>query len=313
VSLSAPLSTTYSRVARAALCVVLLSAATRPGTADAQTPTDDKRACAEASEEAQLRRIHNKIRGARDELLVCARDVCPPLVKHDCEQWLAEVDASMPTLVVSALDAQGRDVGNVRVEVDGQPFLDKLDGNAVAIDPGEHAMRFVHEGDPDVEQKIIVREGEKNRLVSVRFGPPPPPVPLPAPATPPVPVTAREAPPREAHSPAVPIFAYSLFGAGAVALGLATYFEVEQLNDYSSLKNGCSLTDSCKQSQVDTIANERVYAGVFLGVGLAAAGAGTLLLLTRPRGHGRPPGPAGATFDVTPTRGGGAASFRLTF
>ena len=288
---------------------VFAAAVSAQGRAFAEGTTEDKKACAEASEEAQLRRIHDKLRGAREQLLVCTRDVCPPLVKHDCDQWLAEVDASLPTVVVSALDRAGHDAGNVRVEVDGAPFLDKLDGNAVAIDPGEHTMRFVHEGDPDIQQKIIVREGEKNRQVSVQFSPPPVSKPLL-----PVPVVREEAapPPR---STAVPVIAYSLFGVGAVALGVATYFEIDQLNSYSSLENGCSPKHTCTQSQVDAIANERVYAGVFLGVGLAAAGTGVVLLLTRPhaRASAEPHVTPHLTFGVAPARGGGSASLGVRF
>jgi hypothetical protein len=297
----------HRALVRAALSLPLLTALSQSGSASAQGTTDDKRACAEASEEAQLRRIHNKLRGAREELLLCARDVCPPLVKHDCDQWLAEVDASMPTIVVSAVDRQGHDAGDVRVEVDGGPFLQKLDGNATAIDPGEHAMRFVHEGDPDIQQKIIVREGEKNRQVSVQFGLPAGPA-KPQPAT--VSVEREKAVPG-ARSPAVPVLAYSLLGVGAVALGISSYFEIDQLDSYSSLKNGCSLRNNCTQEQVNAIANERVYAGVFLGVGIAAAGTGVILLVTRP--HARARAETGVTFDVAPTRGGGSASLRVRF
>jgi hypothetical protein len=275
----------------------------------AAAPSEDKRVCAAASEEAQLRRIQGKLRGAHEKLLVCARDVCPPLVKHDCEQWLAEVDKSLPTVVISARDGQGHDAGDVRVLVDGEAFLDKLDGSAAAIDPGEHRVQFQHGSDPVILQTIIVREGEKNRLVSVQFGAPRSTAPLP------VPILTPTTPVAEARSPAVPILGYSLLGAGIVALGLAGYFEIAQLNNYSGLKNTCSPSDSCKQSDVDAIANQRIHAGVFLGAGLAAAGAGIVLLVTR-ASHGPTRGAAAApnvSFGVLPTRTGGAASLRVSF
>jgi hypothetical protein len=266
---------------------------------------EDKRACAVASEEAQLRRIHGKLRGARDQLLVCARDVCPPLVKHDCEQWLAEVDGSMPTVVISALDGQGQDVGDVRVKLDDEPFLEKLGGSAVPIDPGEHTLRLQHGDDPPIEEKVIVREGEKNRLVRVQLQPIVALVPTTPVRTSEVPVIRSE-PPSSTRS----IVGYSVLGAGAVALGLGIYFEITQVNDYAAAKSSCPPT-TCT-SQKDTISNDRIFGGVFLGVGGAAAVVGTVVLLTRPSAKdSRPSGlgpPAGRlSWDVAPTRGGAAA------
>jgi hypothetical protein len=275
-----------------------------PGTAQ------DKQACANASEEAQLQRIHGKLRAARAQLLVCSRDVCPVLVKHDCDQWLAEVDSSLPTVVISATDRQGGDVGNVRVLVDGQPFLESLDGKAAAIDAGQHTLRFQHPGDAPTEQQIIVREGEKNRQVSVQFGPAPIPLatPMPLPAPGPAPV-------EEARSKALPILGFSLLGVGAAALGFATYFEVLQLNNYSTLKHTCSPADACTEAQVNAISNQRLYAGISLGVGIAAAGTGVVLLLTRHRAADatHPPRSSGAWLDVGPRQGGGSAAFHVVF
>jgi hypothetical protein len=303
-----------TRVARIAWSFLLLASLLLGAPAHAAGSTDDKRACAEASEEAQLRRIHGKLRGAREELLVCARDVCPVLVKHDCEQWLAEVEASLPTVVISALDKNGHDAGDVRVTVDGQPFLEKLDGTAATIDPGQHMMRFNHAGDPPVEQKIIVREGEKNRQVSVQLGTPVVPAPLPNQPLVLVPGGTQGATPgNESPSHAVPILSYSLIGAGAASLGVALYFEIKQLNDYSDLKNGCNVNMTCTQAEKDSISNERIYAGITLGAGIAAAGAGTILLLTRPKHKSGERAGASPSFLVLPSPRGGSASFALSF
>jgi hypothetical protein len=264
---------------------------------------EDKRECAAASEEAQLRRIHGKLRGAHEQLLICSRDVCPPLVKHDCEQWLAEVEASMPTVVISALDAQGQDVGEVRVKLDDEPFLEKLSGSAVPIDAGAHVLRFQHGDDPPIEEKLIIREGEKNRLVAVHLQPIVALVPV-------APVHERPAAPSPAPSSTMSVLGYSLLGAGAVAIGFGTYFEITQANDFAFLKNGCSITSTCTQAQKDTIANERIYGGVALGVGIAVAGTGVIILFTRPsQKDSRAAGSSRGRvwFDVAPTRGGGAA------
>ena len=277
------------------------------GAAHADGRVEDKRACIDASEQGQASRLHGKLRAAREQLLVCARDTCPTLIAHDCGQWLQEVGASMPTVVISVLDAQGHDVGDVRVWVDGEPFVDKLEGNAVAIDPGSHVLRFQRGDAPSFEETVIVREGEKNRVLAAR---------LPTPSTPVAEPPDSRGP---ARSVAMPVLAYSLIGVGAVALGLGTYLEITQVNDLNTLKNTCGPTLTCSQSSVDSIAHDRVYAGISLGAGVAAAGVGVILLLTRPsQSHaaaGRTPGlfRSGTWVDVGPTRGGGVAVVHASF
>jgi len=279
------------------------------GPARADGRAEDKRACIDASERAQASRAHGKLRGARDDLLVCARDTCPPLIAHDCGQWLQEVGASMPTMVISVVDAQGHDVGDVGVWVDGEPFLDRLEGAAVAIDPGRHVLRFRRGSAPPVEETVIVREGEKNRLLTVH---------LQATAAAAKPVAETQETPLPARSLAMPIVAYSLIGVGAAAVGVGTYLEITQVNDLNTLKNTCAPTMTCAQSSVDTIAHDRIFAGVSLGVGVAAAGVGAILLLVRPsQSSVTAAGPLGvfrgAWLDAAPTRGGGAAVVHGSF
>src|SRR5580700_9118420 len=53
---------------------------------------DEKEACVAASDQAQTLRDDGKYRAARAQLLVCSRDVCPAIVRRDCEKWLAPID-----------------------------------------------------------------------------------------------------------------------------------------------------------------------------------------------------------------------------
>jgi hypothetical protein len=100
----------------------------------------------------------------------------------------------MPSLSFRARDANGNDVADVAVLVDGAARLDALDGRPMTINPGAHKITF-RRGDLEVEQALVVRSGEKNRLVDVQLGkkevqvilappPPPPPVIVPPPAHP---------------------------------------------------------------------------------------------------------------------------------
>jgi hypothetical protein len=236
------------------------------------------------------------------------------LVKHDCDQWLVEVDASLPTVVISARDRDGRDIGDVRVLVDGAPFLEKLDGKAVSIDAGEHKIHFERAGESPLDQQIIVREGEKNRQVAVRFGPAmdksPPAKPPPVEPVPPSQPEVKRGP---------PVLALTLIGVGVVALGVSGYFEYQQIINYNALRDGCAQRHNCLSSDIDTVASERLYAGIALGVGVVAAGVGAVLLLTRgpPDKHAAadalPAPPKDAWLEVVPLRGGGVAALRGSF
>src|SRR5271156_3625369 len=63
---------------------------------------DEKAACIAASEDAQQLKLDGKLTLARARLLGCARAECPAIVRQDCAQWIAEVDAALPTVVLGA-------------------------------------------------------------------------------------------------------------------------------------------------------------------------------------------------------------------
>src|SRR3954469_16518472 len=65
---------------------------------------DEKQTCVNAAESAQRQRSGGRLREARASLLVCARAACPAIVRSDCVAWLAENEASEPTVVLRAQD-----------------------------------------------------------------------------------------------------------------------------------------------------------------------------------------------------------------
>src|SRR5258706_11127444 len=82
---------------------------------------DVKNACASASETAQQLRIDGKLRAAHEQLTACSRPICPAIVKRDCDAWLSEVEAILPSIVLVARDETGRDLVDVRVLLDAEP------------------------------------------------------------------------------------------------------------------------------------------------------------------------------------------------
>jgi hypothetical protein len=181
----------------------------------------DVRTCVDAAEDGQKLRDGGAYRRARARFITCAANDCPGEVRKSCVGWLGELEKLAPTVVFGA-QAHGKEVADVRIAVDGEVVAERIDGKPVVLDPGEHHFRFEHPGDGVVQETAVLRAGEKERLVSVQFGPEPPPVvppppPSPTPSPPPSETHPSQAA-REPRSP-VPVYALAALGIASTAAG----------------------------------------------------------------------------------------------
>ena len=241
--------------------------------------------CPTASEQGQRLRDDGKYLRARDMFRHCSRDACPGVVRKDCIKWLSGLEDSVPTIGVSAHDAEDRDVGAVKVIVDGDTLATRLDGRPMAVDPGEHAVRFETEGMPPVEMRVIIQVGEKNRLVKVQFHPARAVVaPIATPPDKPVPTTEIAAP-KSVSSWSPPIAAFVLGGAGVLALGSFAFFGVTGKGDLNELKSTCA--PYCAQSALDAAKTKLTVADVSLAVGVVSLGVAAVMLLTGSKADAR--------------------------
>jgi hypothetical protein len=232
---------------------------------DAVAQVDVMQACVVASERGQQLRATRVLKEARAEFLACSRVECPAIVAKDCERWFREVEQSLPTVVFSAHDVERRDIASVRVFMDGAPLLEKLDGTAIAMNPGPHKFRFEAAGHPTLERSIVVNEGEKNRNVEVLL----------------------ETPglvPREPAVPAarVPVPALVFAGIGVVAAASTAYFGITGISDYDTLRDSCGVSRTCSPSQVDPARTHFFLADMSAGIGLVSLAAAAYLFLSRP-------------------------------
>ena len=79
-----------------------------------------KRECAESAVAGQKLRDEGKPLAARAEILLCLRYVCPAVVRDHCARWLAQTEASIPSVVIKARESSaGRtvDVTDVTVTI----------------------------------------------------------------------------------------------------------------------------------------------------------------------------------------------------
>ena len=128
-----------------------------------------KQACSAAYDQAQELRLAGKLSAAHEQALICVRDACAEFIRTDCAKWLGEIESSQPTVVFDVRDSAGQETSAVRVSLDGKPWLDKLDGSAKAIDPGEHTLHLEMDGAPAVDQTVQIREGQKNHELTATF------------------------------------------------------------------------------------------------------------------------------------------------
>jgi hypothetical protein len=293
------------RARRAALFVVVASSALA-GAPRSASADDTKQQCVDAYTQAQHLRRDGKLSEAHERLVTCSRDVCPPAIAPDCVKWLAEVEAAQPTIVIAAKDELGEETTQARLTIDGATVAERLDGRALPIDPGEHALRCEASGGRIWERKVVIHEGEKLRKIEIVLA-------SASPATAPTPATSARAPatpedaaPSKGWSP--PIVSWVLGGVGLVAIGVGAFLDVSGKSKEHDLKTTCA--PNCAQSDVDAM-RSRVLAGdITLGVGIAAAAAAvTIAILSLPSNSAAP----SATIGVAPVPGGGAAALHGRF
>lgn len=248
--------------------VGILAAASLAWSAPARAGNDDMKTCADAAEKAQRSRNEGKLKDAREQLVVCARSVCPGVIRKDCEPWLSELDARLPTVVVSAKDGAGKELLDVRVSIDGALVTSKLDSRPIPVDPGPHAFKYERDGSPAIEKSVVFREGEKNRVLDVVFE-------SEAPKKEPVAEKEKEKPTEVAGAP---IAGLVFAGIGALAVENFVLFDLSAKGSADTLRGTCA--PRCAQSDVDSVSGKLIIADVSLGVGIVALGVATYLLIT---------------------------------
>jgi hypothetical protein len=205
---------------------------------------------------------------------------------------VAELEKVVPTVIVNARDARGRDVLAVRVLVDGAVLQDRLDGKPHEVDPGVHVFRFERGDAVLAEERVVIQEGEKSRVINVDVGGAEPPAPPPA-------------KPAERSGP--PVGGFVLLGVGVVGAAGFGFLAALGQHDVDEMKKPGGCAPNCESNRVDTARTEIVAANVSLGVGIVAAGLGAYLLL-KPR-----PSRTGFEIGVRPALGGASTDLAYRF
>ena len=252
-----------SALAAATLFASATAAADESSGAPAGAANVPKAECVAQLDRAQSFHTARKLRDARASYLACSAPACPELLREDCSRSLVELDGTIPTVVFSAR-ADGHDVSDARVLLDGEAVSSALDGHAVALDPGNHVVRFERAGGGVSEMHLVAREGEKNRGVNATF------------------MTSTPAPEKaKQESGRFPVLPVILAGTGLLALGGSFYVRLNADSDADRLRGSCA--PSCDQSSRDALSDKLVVANVALGVGIGAIALAAATWLFDPR------------------------------
>lgn len=271
---------------RSSLLLSLLLAA---ATAHAD-PTKDQ--CVASYDAAQKLKLAGKLVAAQKELRTCASAACPAIVTQDCSAWLRDVETITPTVIFAARDDAGQDVTDVTVTVDGAVVQTTLDGKALSIDPGPHVVRLSR-GEKSVEQKVLIAEGEKGRVVRVT---------LPAStnvATSTAPATPGDVAPSKRTIPAT---SWVLGGVGVAAIGVGTVLAISGNRQLHDLRTTCA--PDCAQSDVDATRTKLRIGDAAFAVGILSIGAAIAVYALTPSEKVTPPPvgvavlPGGAAVDL---------------
>ncbi len=235
-------------------------------------------ACFEAAVDGQKLRDAGQLLAAREQFIACAKSTCPEEVQKDCTRWLSELDVTLPTVVFGARDADGNDLLDVHVSVDSMATTGTAAGKPVPLDPGAHLVRFDREGSAPVEQSLVVRAGEKNRVIIATF--------------------------TDVPSSRIPTESWIFAGVGVVGLSVFGVFGARGLSDYHhyGCDQGCNASD---KSKVDT---QFRVADIGLAIGASALVAATVIWLVRPSND-----KASVGLALTPSTQGGFSELKVSF
>jgi hypothetical protein len=266
---------TYAgRVKAAPSITIALALAIAFGLAAGNASADDTDDCSRAYELGQRFRQQSKLLEARSELVICAQDRCPAVLRKDCVGWLADVAEATPAIAIQARGIDGCDRPLAIAWIDGSLISHGAEGRPIELDPGPHTVRVEIDG-AMVEQTVVVSGGDRRRVVTLSTAGTAASCGVVAPS--PFKLDATVPPQRERARP-VPALVYVLGGAGLVGLGVSGGFGIAGWSQKSTLDQ-CK--GNCSNRDVDVMQRTFLVSDVAMGISIVALATATVIYLTR--------------------------------
>ena len=272
--------------------------------APAQPAQSTGASCEASYEQAQTDRLAGHYVSAQSAALACSQIQCNQAIVRECLRLYESLQQDTPTLVFSARKAEGGELIDVKVEMDGKQILDGITGRPFPVDPGPHQFAFIDPVRGRQETTQSARVGDHARVVEVTFADPNA---KPAPAAT-IGTPGADQPPVAHKKPAIPVMTFVLGGVGVVGLASFTYFRLSGVGDYNHYNSTCS--PYCNPNDIDSVRTKFLVSYISLGVGIAGvAGAGLVYVLN----HGGGDESGQTTASIEPLGGGALARLRTRF
>lgn len=131
-----------------------------------------KSECPRALKDAEEHEQSGHLREARESLLTCARAACGRAVDQECTTRFRRLDSTdIPSIVPRVTDKDGTALFDVDVRMDGELLTSHLDGQPVAVDPGQHEFAFSTAQGLYAERRVLIAQGEHARPLTISLRP----------------------------------------------------------------------------------------------------------------------------------------------
>lgn len=271
----------------------MVAAPTFAQPAQPSAPPPDKETCVASFDRGQRAQSDRALRRALGDLIVCAQESCPTVLRADCAGVLAEVRSALPTIVFAADDGNGHELTDVKVFAGAELVASKLDGRAIAVDPGAVELRFEVPGLTPLVTTRTIREGEKSRVIRVSLAGAAGAAPIAASDAHGEAMLDRGAPPPARRSTLGWVLPTSLAGVGLAGLGVALVMRLRFDGRVDDLRGSCA--PDCSQQQRSDLSGTLVASNVALGAGISALALGVATWFLTAPPSSSPGGPGAST------------------
>ena len=225
---------------------------------------DEVDTCVRAAEEGQPLRSAGKLQLARERFAVCAREVCPSAIRRDCRTWIEQLDTQLGSFLLYAEDDAGHTLIDVSVSLDGTAIRDRLDDNAISVEPGKHTVHAEAVGMQPLDYSFTIAAGDQRRRVALVF----------------TRISRPDGPTNKGRSEVStrPRWPWVLLGVGVVSTGVGIYLGVRASERVSEMRDTCA--PHCSKSEVDDLRVRMIAGDVLAGAGVVMIGLSTWMLIT---------------------------------
>ena len=106
------------------------------------------------------------LKQARELFIRCAKASCGSPLRDECTTRFTQLSTDIPSVVPVVTDDAGSPQTDIEVRVDGERLTSSLDGHSFLLDPGVREFSFSREGRVFATQRLMIVQGQRNRLVS---------------------------------------------------------------------------------------------------------------------------------------------------